>query len=79
MGETYAYFKVYGTDDKSVKLEAVVDTGSTFTKVPKIITTALGLRVKNKAQAELGNGEVTTRRLTLTGGRNARCEKTCLG
>jgi len=65
MGETYAHFKVRGANGKSVKLEATVDTGSTFTKIPEIIATRLGLEVKDETQVELRNGQVITRRFAL--------------
>lgn len=35
------HFKVYGANGQAVDLEAVVDTGATFSKIPKSIATRL--------------------------------------
>jgi hypothetical protein len=34
MGETRIHFKVYGAKGKAADLEAVVDPGATFSKIP---------------------------------------------
>ncbi len=65
MGETYAHFKVYGANGRSIELESIVDTGSTFTKIPGAVATRLGLEAKYETQVELGNGQVVDRKLGL--------------
>jgi len=56
MGETRARLKVYGPDGKAVELEALVDTGATFTKVPKEVADSLGLKARYETEAELADG-----------------------
>ena len=56
MGETRARLKVYGPDGKAVKLEALVDTGATFTKVPKEVADSLGLKAQYETEVELADG-----------------------
>ena len=46
MGETRIHFKVYGANGKVADLEAVVDTGATFSKIPESIAAMLGLEAK---------------------------------
>ena len=46
MGETRIHFKVYGANGKAADLEAVVDTGATFSKIPESIAAMLGLEAK---------------------------------
>ncbi len=65
MGETRINFKIYGANDQAVKLEAVVDTGATFSKIPKSVVTRLGLEAKYETEVELGDGRVIKRKLTL--------------
>ena len=43
MGETLVKFKIYGSDGRFVELEATVDTGATFTKIPESVASELGL------------------------------------
>ena len=63
MGETRARLKVYGPDGKAVKLEALVDTGATFTKVPKEVADSLGLKFRYGTGAELADGRRVKRGL----------------
>ncbi len=65
MGETRVKFKVYGADGKVAELEAVVDTGATFSKVPRSVVAALGLQAKYETDTELGDGRVIKRKLAL--------------
>jgi len=65
MGETRIRFKVYGVDGQTVDLEALVDTGATFSKIPQSITARLGLEAKYETEVELGDGRVIRRKLAL--------------
>jgi len=65
MGETRIHFKIYGANDQAVELEAVVDTGATFSKIPESVVTRLGLEAKYETEVELGDGRVIKRKLTL--------------
>ncbi len=65
MGETRIHFKIYGVDGQVVDLEAIVDTGATFSKIPQAITAELGLEAKYETEIELGDGRVIKRKLTL--------------
>jgi predicted aspartyl protease len=65
MGETRIYFKVYGPNGQARDLEAVVDTGATFSKIPKSIAAKLRLEAKYETDVELGDGRVIRRKLTL--------------
>ncbi|MBS7611157.1 retroviral-like aspartic protease family protein [Candidatus Bathyarchaeota archaeon] len=65
MGETAVKFKVYGPYGFSTELEAIVDTGATFTKIPESVASELGLQVNYEAEVELGDGRVVKRGLAL--------------
>lgn len=65
MGETRTNFRIYGMDGEAVELEAVVDTGATFTKIPEPLASKLGLEVKYEAEVELGDGRRVQRGLIL--------------
>jgi predicted aspartyl protease len=65
MGETRIHFKVYGVDGQAVVLEAVVDTGATFSKIPKSVAAKLGLEAGYETDIELGDGRIIRRKLTL--------------
>lgn len=65
MGETIVKFKVYGVGGRSAELEAVADTGATFTKIPESIAYRLGLQVKYEAEVELGDKRIVKRGLAL--------------
>ncbi len=67
MGETQVHLKVYGTNGEVEELEAIVDTGATFTKIPGSVVARLGLEAKAKyeTEVELGDGRVIVRRLVL--------------
>ena len=65
MGETRIHFKVYGTNGEVADLEAVVDTGTTFSKIPGSVAARLELEAKYETEVELGDGRVIGRRLTL--------------
>lgn len=48
MGETRVHLTIYGTDDKVAELEALVDTGVAFSKIPEHLASSLGLQEKPK-------------------------------
>jgi len=64
VGETRIHFRVYGADGQTAELEAVVDTGATFSKIPKLIADKLGLEPKYETEVELSDGRVIKRKLT---------------
>ena len=49
--------------DRMETVEAMVDTGSTFTVVPGFILNALGLRPRRAVNLKLANGHVVERRV----------------
>jgi len=63
MGETRARLKIYGPDGKAIELEALVDSGATFTKVPKEIADSLGLKARYETEVELVDGRRVKRGL----------------
>jgi len=65
MGETRTPFKIYGMNGEAAELEAVVDTGATFTKIPRTLASALGLQVRYETDVELGDGRIIRRGLAL--------------
>lgn len=65
MGETRARFAIYGIDGKAIELEATVDTGATFTKVPESVAVQLGLETRYETEVELSDGNIIKRRLAL--------------
>jgi aspartyl protease family protein len=65
MGETRTLFKVYGANGQVAESEAVVDTGATFSKIPRSIANKLGLEAKYETEVELGDGRVIRRKLAL--------------
>ncbi|MEA3355721.1 MAG: aspartyl protease family protein [Candidatus Bipolaricaulota bacterium] len=65
MGETRAHFKIYGIDGEVAELEALVDTGATFTKIPESLASALGLQAKYETNVELADGRQVKRGLAL--------------
>ncbi|MEM4216735.1 MAG: aspartyl protease family protein [Candidatus Methanomethylicaceae archaeon] len=65
MGETRAQFKIYGADGKAIELEAIVDTGATFTRVPEPLAVKLGLKAQYETEVELSDGRKIKRWLAL--------------
>lgn len=65
MGETRTPFKIYGMNGKSAALEALVETGATFTKVPRTVAKELELEVKYETEVELADGRQVKRGLAL--------------
>ena len=64
MGETNAVLTVYGSLG-SAELVTLVDTGATFTKVPRAIIDSVGLEARYETLVELGDGTTITRPLAL--------------
>jgi len=65
MGEARTPFKVYGLNGKVVELEALVDTGATFTKIPGTAARELELEAKYETEVELADGGRVKRGLAL--------------
>lgn len=65
MGETRTRLKVYGLNGKVAELEALVDTGATFTKIPETVARGLELEAKYEKEVELADGRRVKRGLAL--------------
>lgn len=65
MGEVKARLRVYGSNGKFVELEAIVDTGATFSKIPGSVAEMLGLEARYEAEVELADGRIVKRKLAL--------------
>ena len=63
-GETTVLMKIYGSAG-SAEVETLVDTGATFTKIPRNMVDEIGLEVKYETSVELGDGTIITRQLAL--------------
>jgi len=62
MGETRAKIKVTGLiPNGAAEFEAVVDTGATYTALPKRALTRLGIKPEGKITIELADGRTATR------------------
>jgi predicted aspartyl protease len=66
MGEVYATITVYGRNGQSKELHALVDTGATFSKIPKQIAEQLGLELECEVEVELGDHRTVRRLLYST-------------
>lgn len=64
MGETTTLIKIYGESD-FIQVEALVDTGATFTKLSSSIAKKLGLKVQYETTVELSDGRLVKRGLAL--------------
>ncbi len=64
MGQTLVTLHVHGPLG-SAQVEALADTGATFTKVPRAVVERLGLRPDYETSIELGDGRTITRNLAL--------------
>jgi len=62
VGETRVKFRVYN-GGVFVELEGLVDTGATFTKIPRWAALKIGLQAMYKAEVVLGDGRTVTRGL----------------
>jgi len=60
LGETITRVRVYGPDGTS-ELEALVDTGATFTKISRSIASRIGVRPKREVLTQVATGEIIKR------------------
>ena len=64
MGQTVVLLRVHGPRG-SAELEALVDTGATFTKLLRSIAEQVGLEARYETPVELADGRTITRQLAL--------------
>jgi len=64
MGETRVKFRVY-SGERFTELEGFVDTGATFTKIPRSAASKIGLQANYEAEVMLGDGRTLKRGLAL--------------
>ena len=60
MGEVIARIRLHG-NHTSTELDALVDTGATFTKIRSPLAATLGLQVEREVSIELGDKRVVRR------------------
>ena len=60
MGETRVSLKLLGPKGDA-KVEMLVDTGSTLTKIPRAVASKIGISPRYKAEVELADGRVIER------------------
>ncbi|MEW6214065.1 MAG: aspartyl protease family protein [Nitrospirota bacterium] len=64
MGETFVRLRIYGP--KGVReLDTLVDTGATYTKIPKEVAEDIGLQLEYETEVELADKRLVRRRLGL--------------
>lgn len=64
MGQTLVTLTLHGPRG-SAQVEALADTGATFTKVPTNVAERLGLQAAYEVPVQLGDGRTIIRRLAL--------------
>ncbi|MBI2172126.1 MAG: retroviral-like aspartic protease family protein [Chloroflexi bacterium] len=64
MGQTLVTLTLHGPRG-SAQVEALADTGATFTKLPRNIVERVGLRAGYEVPVQLGDGRTITRPLAL--------------
>lgn len=64
MGETKTSFELHANGEVA-DLEAVVDTGAAFTRIPANVSTKLGLQAQSETEVGFGNGRTINRGFTL--------------
>ncbi len=64
MGEVLVKVKFF-KNDKVEEVEAIVDTGSTFTKIPKNVADKLGIEGKEEVKVKIGDGKIISRKLDI--------------
>ena len=64
MGETIVSVAIHGPQGAAY-LDALADTGATFSKIPMTLAEDLGLAATHEVQVELGDGSMITRPLVL--------------
>ena len=60
MGETIARVRLYGPEGVG-ELEALVDTGATFTKISRSLASRIGVRPKREVLTQVATGEIISR------------------
>ena len=61
MGEVFARATFYGPNGRTISLRLLVDTGSTYTCIPREIAKSLGVRAAGRVHLELANGRSASR------------------
>ncbi len=64
MGQTLVQLRIHGPGG-SANIEALADTGATFTKIPRSAIEQIGVETGYETEIELGDGRTVTRRLAL--------------
>lgn len=64
MGEVSVRLKIYGPT-ATRELEALVDTGATYTKIPKAVAEGVGLQLEYETEIELLDKRLVRRKLGL--------------
>ena len=64
MGQTLVTLTIHGPQG-AIQVEALADTGATFTKIPASMATQVGLVSAYEVSIELGDGRTVTRPLAL--------------
>jgi len=62
MGATHVTFRIHGSHG-SIEVRALVDTGATFTKVPRKEAEKVGIEPRYETQVQLSTGAIVRRRL----------------
>jgi len=60
MGETFTSIEFYGPDDTH-ELEALVDTGATFTEISRKLALKIGLKPRRTVLTQLATGDLVSR------------------
>lgn len=60
MGETAIKVRVYGPDGTG-ELEALVDTGATFTKTSRSLASSIGVKPRRQVLTQVATGEIISR------------------
>ncbi len=64
MGEVSVHLKIHGPA-ATQELEAPVDTGATYTKIPKAVAEGVGLQLEYETEIELADKRLVRRKLGL--------------
>ncbi len=62
MGETIAKIKVFDlTGKRSIEVNALVDTGATYTAIPEKLLESIGIKKDGKIKIKFANGKIEER------------------
>jgi clan AA aspartic protease len=61
MGLTYAEVTLIGPEGRRASVHLLVDSGATFSVIPREVAADLGVRPQGERRFELANGQVVTR------------------